>query len=466
AQFAKSEQYLRAVYIINGFRLKNLDYFMLPSFLSALPFSAASGIFELLKNYNIAKTSVSTEPLSLLPIHGEWKGNSTEGLLLTGRRGQVFTWSPYFGESNYNLCVVGQSGSGKSVLLQDLVTNLIATGTKVFVLDIGRSYDKLCRLLQGDFIEFSSTCDICLNPFSNAVPANAREEDDFLSLLQPIIAKMAAPKRGTTDIEDSIIASCLQEVWRKSGTEGNITHIIEALKEVKSKTSDKLAQMLFQYSGDGNFGRFFEGQANVDFKNKLTVIEFDDLRERKDLMAVIMQMLSVQIMTQIFKGDRQQRFAIIFDEAWFCLEHFPSLLANLARTVRKYNGSLILGTQSVNDFFTCDTAKSILENAGWLLMLKQKKESVALLLESKKLSLDKTQVSLIESLNVVPGKYSEVLISSSSGYVVGRLMLEPFSKILYSTSPKEFHAVENLLKSGVGVTEAITLIAEKIYGKS
>ena len=452
-EFAQSEQYLTALYIMNGFKLKSLNYFMLPAFLAALPFGGC--IFSLLHRFNLAKTTTSNEPLGLLPIHAEWKGNSNEGLLLAGRRGQIFTWSPYFGESNYNLCVIGQSGSGKSVLLQDLVTNLIATNTRVFVLDIGRSFEKLAKLLSGDFIEFSVDSNLSLNPFSNVISNDTKEESDFLSLLLPVIAKMAAPKRGTTDIEDSIIAGVLQEVWALHRNKADINNIIDALRVLKTDVSDNLATMLFQYSSKGSYGRFFEGKANVNFNNKLTVIEFEHLREKKDLMGVIMQMLAVQIMTQIFSGNRQQRFAILFDEAWFCLESFPELMANLARTIRKYNGSLVIGTQSVNDFFVNDISKSILENAGWLTLLKQKKESIEMLTQAKRISLDDNQISLIKSLSVVPKRYAECLISSSSGYVVGRLILDPFSRVLYSTSPQEFHAVNTFIEQGMSVVEAV-----------
>jgi len=71
---------------------------------------------------------------------------------------------------------------------------------------------------------------------------------------------------------------------------------------------------------------------------------------------------------------------------------------------------------------------------------------------------------LIKSLNVVPGRYSECLISSSSGYVVGRLILDPYSKILYSTSPIEFAAVQKLVKSGLTVHEAVGEVAQNVYG--
>ena len=462
--FARSEQYLTSVYVTNGFKIKSLDYFMLPGFLSCLPFGTGSGVFSLFKKHGLAQTTVSTTPLAFLPIHGEWKGNSREGLLLAGRRGQVFTIDPFIGESNYNVNVIGQSGSGKSVLLQDMVANFLSNGTKVFVLDIGRSYEKLCNLCGGDFVEFRMDSQICLNPFDRVSLSSNEAQGDFLSLILPILAKMVAPKRGTTDIEDSILARVLQETWAEKSNQMTITDIAQKLQEEGSEISSALATMLFQYSDKGSYGRFFNGKSNVAFDNRLTVIEFEDLRERRDLLSVVMQMLSAQIMTQVFSGNRQQRFVILFDEAWFALELFPGLLASLARTIRKYWGSLILGTQSVNDFYVNDTAKSILENSGWLFMLKQKKESVDLLMESKRMALDDNQINLIKSLNVVPGKYSECLISSSGGYVVGRLILDPYSKVLYSTSPTEFAAVQALVAGGLNVHKAVEEVALNVYG--
>ncbi len=462
--FSKAEQYLTSVYVTNGFKIRSLDYFMLPGFLSCLPFGPSSGTFDLFKKHGLAQTTVSTTPLAFLPIHGEWKGNSQEGLLLAGRRGQVFTIDPFVGESTYNVNVIGQSGSGKSVMLQDMVANFLSSGTKVFVLDIGRSYEKLCNLCDGDFIEFKMNSKICLNPFDRVSLNSNEAKGDFLSLILPILAKMVAPKRGTTDIEDSILARVLQETWTEKQNNTTITDIAKRLQMEGNDVSSALATMLFQYSDQGSYGRFFNGKSNVDFNNRLTVIEFEDLRERRNLLSVVMQMLSAQIMTQVFSGNRQQRFVILFDEAWFALELFPGLLASLARTIRKYWGGLILGTQSVNDFYVNDTAKSILENSGWLFMLKQKKESVDLLMESKRISYDDNQINLIKSLNVVPGKYSECLISSSSGYVVGRLILDPYSKILYSTSPIEFAAVQELVKSGLSVHKAIEEIARNVYG--
>jgi conjugal transfer ATP-binding protein TraC len=460
--FSRTEGYLTSVYITNGFKLKPLDYFMLPGFLSSLPFGPGAGLFSLFKNYGLAKTTTSTEPLGFLPIHAEWKGNSNKGILLVGRRGQPFTVDLFTGESNNNANIIGESGSGKSVTIQEFVTNFIASDAKVIILDIGRSYEKICNAYQGNFVEFKINSNICLNPFDKFKPNSPEELSDFLSLMLPILAKMAAPKRGTTDIEDSILASILHDVWHKFGNNTTISRIADRLNAENNEVATNLSKMLFQYSDKGNYGRFFNGQSNVDFKNRMTVFEFEELRERRDLLAVIMQMISAQFMTQIFSGDREKRTVIIFDEAWFALDLFPEFLAGISRTIRKYNGSLILGTQSVNDYYINDTAKSILENSGWLFMLKQKPSSVDLLLDSKRASLDGPQVQLIKSLKTIPGKYSECLISSSMGYVIGRLILDPYKQILYSTTPAQFNQVQKLIKTGMSINDAVKTIAKEV----
>ena len=50
---------------------------------------------------------------------------------------------------------------------------------------------------------------------------------------------------------------------------------------------------------------------------------------------------------------------------------------------------------------------------------------------------------------------------SDAGYAVGRLILDPFSSLLYSTKAAEFSAVEVLVNQGVPVEEAIDQLLVK-----
>src|SRR3546814_6767130 len=76
--------------------------------------------------------------------------------MLIGRRGQPFFWSPFENAAgNHNVAVVGKSGSGKSVTLQELCASLCGAGARVVVIDDGRSFEHSAKLQGGAFVEFT-----------------------------------------------------------------------------------------------------------------------------------------------------------------------------------------------------------------------------------------------------------------------------------------------------------------------
>ncbi|MBX4389585.1 hypothetical protein K4H03_26270, partial [Mycobacterium tuberculosis] len=85
---------------------------------------------------------LSTTAANIAPMQGEYLGRAVPHLLLVGRRGQPFWWSPFEnGAGNHNIAICGKSGSGKSVLLQELCAALRGAGAKVVVIDDGRSFE-------------------------------------------------------------------------------------------------------------------------------------------------------------------------------------------------------------------------------------------------------------------------------------------------------------------------------------
>ena len=65
----------------------------------------------------------------------------------------------------------------------------------------------------------------------------------------------------------------------------------------------------------------------------------------------------------------------------------------------------------------------------------------------------------LRSLRTEQGKYAEIMIKGPKGFAVGRLILDEFSKILYSTKADEFAAVQDLVAQGLSLKEAIQTIA-------
>ena len=455
------EQTLHNLYRSQRWELALDKYVQLPSFLNCLPMTWGEGALEDSKMFQKTKTTLSHEPSNLMPLQGEWHGTKSPGMMLVGRRGQLFYWSPFDNnEGNYNTCVVGRSGSGKSVFMQELLTSMLGIGGRVFVLDVGRSFEKTVKHLKGTYVEFSTHSPICINPFSS-IPQDDDAASDALSMLKPILSLMAAPKEGTRDIEDTYLEQAIQEAWSQKQTLATITDVANVLLSHPDVLAKSLGERLYTYTSEGTYGRFFNGPATIDLSDTLVVVELEELKERKDLQSVIVQMVILQITNSIYMGDRKTPSCLILDEAWDMLRGKQSgvFIETAARRLRKYFGGLVVGTQSIHDFYATPGAQAAFDNADWMCLLSQKDESIELLKSSKRLSMDPAMERTLRSLRTEQGQYAEIMIKGPKGFAVGRLLLDPFSKVLYSTKADEFAAVQTLVDQGFSLKEAIRKVS-------
>lgn len=454
----KADKILTNLFSGKEWKLKPNRFTQLPSFLSCMPMMWGTDMVRSLSSSQMLKTTLSTESCNLLPLQGEWMGTKTPGIMLVGRRGQLMSWYPFDNnEGNYNVCVVGRSGSGKSVFMQELVACTLGLGGRVFVLDVGRSFEKTCFLLEGQFIEFSTKSNLCINPFSTISTDNKEATEDSLAMLKPVVMLMAAPNQGVDDMGAALIEQAILAAWNQYKTQANLTHVASWLLAHSDKKAQDLGTMLFPYTEKGSYGRFFTGPSTVNLESSLVVVELEELKERKDLQAVVVQMMIINITNKMFLGDRTIPFNIVFDEAWDMLRGNTSgvFIETLARRLRKYRGSLVVGTQSVNDFFVNPGAQAAFDNSDWLCLLSQKPESIEQLKKASRIHVTPLKEAQLKSLRTKQGHYAEVMITGSSGYAIGRLLLDPYSKLLYSTKAEDYSAVQALKAKGLGMKEAI-----------
>lgn len=468
-QIDQAEQTLMNLFTSKEWKLETNRFLHLPMFLTSLPMMWGEERIKALLSLQKLKTTLSTESANLLPLQAEWQGTSTPGMILTGRRGQVFTWHPFDNNAgNYNACVVGRSGSGKSVFMQELMTSTLGLGGRVFVLDVGRSFEKTCFLLEGQFIEFTPKISICLNPFSTIPVDNEEVAQDALAMLKSILMLMAAPSQGVDDKGAALLEQAMLETWSVYKNQSTMTHIADWLNLQEDALAKDLGKMLFPYTKQGTYGRFFNGPSTVNFESNLVVVELEELKERKDLQAVIVQMVIINITNQMFLGDRQTPFHIVFDEAWDMLRGAQSgvFIETLARRLRKYRGSLIVGTQSINDFFVNPGAQAAFDNSDWMCLLSQKPESIEQLKKTDRLVLSPQKEALLKSVKTRQDQYAEVMISGANGYAVGRLILDPFSSLLYSTNAQDYSAIQSLKVQGMSIEQAIDYLSNSLGTKT
>ena len=107
---------------------------------------------------------------------------------------------------------------------------------------------------------------------------------------------------------------------------------------------------------------------------------------------------------------------------------------------------------------------AILRTADWLFLLRQKPESIDRLGREGKLHVDEWMKRQLSSVSTEHGHYSEVFVHGPMGSGVGRLILDPFSMLLYSTRAEDYQAIKTLTDQGVPVAEAIETIIERRSG--
>lgn len=466
-EVGEAQEVLKSIYRVRQWVIEEETYTQFPAFLSTLPMTWGNGMGKDLTQQKKLKTTVSTEPSNLIPLQGEWLGTKSPSMILVGRRGQIFNWSPFDCEGgNYNVCVAGYAGSGKSVFMQELMASTLGIGGKVFVLDVGRSFEKTCKLLGGQYIEFSTKSDISLNPFTMIDEENQSVIDDNLAMLRPIFSIMAAPTQGTNDAENGLLSQAIHEAWKQKRTKATVTDVAEWLTSHSNPRAKELGIKLYPYTKDGAYGRYFNKPANINYDKPIVVIELDELKERKDLQDVVLQMFMIQITNSMILGGRKIPFHIMMDECWDLLssDHCKGFIEMLARKLRKYRGSLVLGTQSVSDFYKNPAALAAFENSQHMCLLAQKSEAIKNLSASGKIDMDPMMEEYFSSVKTEQGKYSEVMLYGPHGYAIGRLLLDPYSLILYSTKAEDYAAVKHLEEQGYPLSQAVYEVAHNKRG--
>ena len=223
--------------------------------------------------------------------------------------------------------------------------------------------------------------------------------------------------------------------------------------------TESLKEGLKKFSKTGAYANYFYGAHKVNFQSDLVVIETEELKNMDDLQSVILQIFTLIITNQIFMGDRNQRCLICIDEAWDLLKspQMEGFIESLARRLRKYNGALVTGTQSIQDFDRSFGARAAFQNSNWLVMLGKDNSSIQALKKNNLIAMDDFKELALSSLRMEEGKYSEAFIyhKGTGFFAVSQLRLDPFSAALYSTKATKFQAIEELKRRGFSIENAL-----------
>lgn len=455
-----------AIWRGRGFQLNADVYMHRQALLASLPMTLSAAFHKDLAKMRRVSRKTMANAIHLAPLIAEWRGTRTPALVFGGRRGQLMTLDIFDNDlGNYNFAIIGAPGSGKSVLMNEMAWSYRAIDAKVWMLDLGRSFEKLCRKAKGTYIEFRPDVDICLNPFTHIVDIN---ED--IDMLVPAISKMASMSRPLDEVQYKAISAMVIKLFREHGNALTVTALRDAFKtgtieELGVREDPRirdLAVMLNPYARGGQYERFFEGRNNIDFGNDFVVIENEELKRRPDLHAVVNILLLHQITGEMYL-TRNRRKVLFIDELKQQLGDIgaddpvkAAVVEEAARRARKYGGSLGTATQSADDYYGSAQMEAAFNCSDWVFLLRQKPESIEMLDRKGRLSMDEPKKRLLNSLRTEPGVFSEVYISSPVGEGVARNILDPATHLLFSNKLEDNAPIDELRAQGLSIDDAIT----------
>ncbi len=437
-----------------GYILQTDTYIMLPLLLNALPMGYHKDAQEELRR---KKTLKASDVAELAPVASDWAGFGKPIINLISRRGQVQFFDVFSNPTGgYSGVVVAGTGAGKSFFINEFILSYLSVGAKIWVIDAGRSYEKLCNFCNGTFMVFGASSNVCLNPFSGV-----KNIDEEMPILKSIIAQMVS-MTTLDELSLAFIEEAIKEKYMEKGSEMTVTDVEQyLLTKTNEPVALSLAKRLYSYTVQGAYANYFNGEANLTGGTDLVVMELDELKSKKDLQEVVLLSLIYQIQQAML--DRSSYKLLIIDEAWDLLTggNVTQFMETAYRRFRKYKGACFSITQSVNDFYRIPAGVAIIENSDFMFLLRQRPESIKMLKESNRVSLSDGLYELLGGVHTDTGNYSEIFIYTPVGITVGRLIVDRFTQLLYTSKADEYTAIKKYLDKGLSIDRAIENVLEE-----
>lgn len=334
-----------------------------------------------------------------------------------------------------NTLVIGPTGAGKSMLLGELIINLLRyQGMRVFAFDKGCSFHALTKALGGSHI-------ILNNSERMLCPLYHLESNADLDYAQSFVELLLRQSGATCSPE------LRHEIQMGIRALSSMPHNLRRLSDLHSLLCSRtLKEALSAYTAEQSENCILDGNTNATTSSFLTTFECADVFSRPESF-------SVPVLKQVFRLIEQQLdgnpLAIVVDEAWLMLKDdvFAAELLNWFKTLRKYNAFVILATQSLTDLEASEHFENILECAKTRIFLPNCDAiSDALRNSYSMMGLSNQEINLVASS--VPKK--DYYFVKGDQRILFNLMLSSEEKALLSIAGEHSMAKTNALYDKYG----------------
>ena len=319
--------------------------------------------------------------------------------------------------------ILGRTGSGKSFLLNFLITNLQKYDPYTFIFDLGGSFGSLTRLFGGSYVRVGiESRNFKINPFS--LPPT-KQNLDFLSLFLRVLAE----SQGNEPINSEHERELYDQVQNLYEVDDAKLHRLSTLGNTLRRDLDS---RLYKWREGGQFGFLFDNEEdNVSF-SRFQCFDFQGMREYPQVLEPLLFYILHRADAMICDPKLSGVFKAFFiDEAWVFLRN-PSIRAYILealKTWRKHNAALVLSTQSLDELRRSEILDVIIETCPTKIFLAN--PDLDRQLYREQFHLNDQELEIVTSL--VPKQ--QLLIKNSDVAKVANLWVDPKSYWLYTNDP-------------------------------
>ncbi len=290
----------------------------------------------------------------------------------------------FFSRRNYNVPVIGPSGTGKSALLKIIahrLSSMLSTlqGSQLIVLDPEGEYKALAKAIGAQIVDLGK---FGLDPFSSLPPGDACDLlSSTLELDRPekrLLQAVAAGRRSTREL-------------------------LEALRGMPSSEARQLSLALTSLL-EGPFASAFEGPpASIPDR---AIVGFPVEQRMKEFLAPLVVPV---IWEELKRRPADVPKVLVIDEGWLFLNRSPSALESMIRLGRKLNLLVFFASQRPTDFTSTSAGRALMENSSTKILLKQDDDAMPEL--SSLLRLGEREQQFLRSMPPPRSRgYSQALI--------------------------------------------------------